>query len=261
MNATLDQTVTIDGLRLSTASHDETVSLIRDWMGRSGSRRVATANASFLRLASASKDLAACLEKADLVTIDGFPVALLARIVRGKPVERVAGSDLLGDILANAAADGRRVYFFGGHGQTAAIAAGKAVAKHPDLVIVGAEGPEVRLDDEACMQEITDRIARAKPDLLLVGLGCPKQELFLSRYGGACGARVGIGLGGSFDFLSGRRQRAARWVQACGLEWLHRLVLEPRRLAGRYAADMVHLTRVMLRIGLASRDHAPLARK
>jgi N-acetylglucosaminyldiphosphoundecaprenol N-acetyl-beta-D-mannosaminyltransferase len=227
----------IAGLPISRLDFSATMETICDWLGEAEShRRIATVNLDFLRMTRSNSELRAAIRSADLCTADGWPLVFLARL-RGRAVSgRVAGSDLTPALLERCAQEGRRVFFLGGAPGTAEGAAQLARQRYPSLLVAGAEGPKVDLDDAAAMKALSDRIRRSAPHLLFVGLGCPKQELFLRDHLEDTGARVGIGVGGSFDFLSGRRARAPRWCIALRAEWLWRAALEPRRLASRYLA-------------------------
>jgi exopolysaccharide biosynthesis WecB/TagA/CpsF family protein len=97
---------------------------------------------------------------------------------------------------------------------------------------------------------VAEQVRSTGADLLLVALGCPKQELFLQQHLARTGCKVGIGVGGSFDFVIGRIPRAAPWVQRIGMEWAYRLAQEPSRLAKRYWGDLVHLTRLVAKLAL-----------
>ena len=236
--------VMLGGLPVSRWGFAATLEKISEWMASSQSRRIATANLDFLRLTAKDAELSRCLEGADLVTADGMPLVWLSRLA-GRPVaERVAGSDLVPALLQRAAQRGWRVYFLGGAKGTAEAAALRAKEQYEGLQVAGAQGPRVDLGDEDQTRLLVEEIRKSRCDLLLVGLGCPKQELFLERYVAASGARVGIGIGGSFDFVSGRRRRAPQWLGRLGLEWAWRMMLEPRRLGGRYAASLLALPRL-----------------
>lgn len=245
-----------DGIPIAALTFAETADLLTDWLvaapAASRPRRVATANLDFLRIAREDPAFRQALVTSDLVTADGWPVVWLterhaARCGGPAATERVAGSDLVPELIARCAAKGRSVWFLGGAPGTAAESAAILTQRYPGLRVAGVSAPRVDLKDTDACARIAAEIRAARTDLLLVGLGAPKQDLFLARWITATGARVGIGVGGTFDFLSGRIQRAPGAFRATGLEWAWRLAKEPRRLAGRYGADAAYLAGVLAR--------------
>ena len=138
---------------------------------------------------------------------------------------------------ASAAAD-RSVYLLGGDPGAAEAAAARLCAASPALRVVGIECPPFGFDqDAAAMAALRARLAAARPDIVFVALGSPKQEFVIRDLRAALPAAWWLGVGISFSFVAGEVQRAPRWLQRLGLEWLHRLVQEPRRLARRYLVD------------------------
>lgn len=234
------------GVDFSALGFQATVARLGDWMVGDEQKRVATANLDFLRLASKNAALRKALRTCDLVTADGQPLVWMSRLI-GTPIpERVAGSDLAWPLLEEAATRGASVYFLGGASGVAHRAAANVNARIPDLDIRDTRAPFIDWRDPKQAGAVADDIRRSGADLLLVGLGCPKQELFLAQYLEQSGARLGIGVGATLDFLAGKSTRAPRWMQRTGLEWAHRLGTEPARLGRRYAADakyLVQLTR------------------
>lgn len=236
------KTTELAGVEVSALSFQETVALLGDWMTGSKTRRVATANVDFLRLAAGSPELLRALQTCDLVTADGQPLVWLSRLLRAPLPERVAGSDLAWPLLKEAASRGASVYFLGGGSGVARIAAKVAAERYPGLRVAGTSAPFIDWRNDAEAASVADDIRASGASLLLVGLGCPKQELFLERHLERTGAKLGIGVGATLDFLAGNARRAPGWMQDTGLEWMHRLVQEPGRLAGRYVADATFLT-------------------
>ena len=177
------------------------------------------------------------LKTADLVVADGFPIVTLSKLVRDPLPERVAGSDLAPMICRRFAKEGLGIYVLGGTDEALDEAFAKILAEAPDLKIAGRDTSFVNLDED--QSEIIGRINAAKPDLLFVALGNPKQELWMGRYAGKLEVPVMIGVGGSFNFVSGRVKRAPKWVQRLCLEWVHRIIQEPGRLWKRYAYGLV----------------------
>lgn len=211
-----------------------------------GARQMATANLDFLTRARRDAELRGVLARCTHVTADGMPVVLLQRIAGRKPRGRASGADLVYDIARACAARGVPIYLLGGGDGLAAKAAEHLLEHVPGLEVGGAEGPMVRLEDRAACLAIANRIRASGAHAVLVGLGCPKQEHFADRYGAETGARLLIGIGGTFDFLTGTRKRAPRWVQRIGMEWFVRMLQDPWRLGRRYAGNFLALPRLTL---------------
>lgn len=175
---------------------------------------------------------------ADLVVADGAPLIWAARL-RGTPLpERVAGSDLVWGLARAAAEHGRSLYLLGGAPGSNQAAAEVFEARFPGLRIAGAESPEVSADPgREELDALRGRLLAAEPDLVFVALGSPKQERVIAALRASLPASWWLGVGISLSFAAGDVRRAPPWMRASGLEWLHRLAQEPRRLAGRYLAD------------------------
>ncbi len=183
-----------------------------------------------LTAARADPALRRAFNEAWLTTPDGMPLVWL-----GPPgVERVYGPDLMLAVCAAGRATGLRHYFFGGTAGVAVELAARLTARFPGLAIVGHYEPPFRPLDAAELAAWRAEISRLRPDVIWVGLGTPKQELFMAAQWRELDAGVLIGVGAAFDFHSGRVRQAPRWMQRSGLEWLFRLATEPRRLGPRY---------------------------
>ncbi len=188
---------------------------------------VFTADASGIMRAQDDPALLEIVRQADLITPDGAGV-LLASGMRGTRLpERVSGVDLVERLSELAAHRGYRIYLFGAAEGVVDAAAGMLTARYPGLTIAGLRNGFFTAQDEPA---IVHDIAAAHPDILFVALGIPKQELFIRRHFDELGVPVMIGIGGSFDVISGQLRRAPHWMQRSGLEWLYRLLQEPKRL-------------------------------
>lgn len=179
---------------------------------------------------------------AGLVTCDTIGVLLASR-ARGGPVqERVTGVELVAALAARSAANrDLRLYFLGGAGDTAQRAAQALAAAHPGVLIVGARDGYF---GEGESEAVAAAVAASGANVLVAGLGFPKQERWIARWGAACGVGAGIGVGGSFDVFAGNVTRAPQAVQAAGLEWAYRLVREPQRWRRQLALPLFALTEV-----------------
>jgi N-acetylglucosaminyldiphosphoundecaprenol N-acetyl-beta-D-mannosaminyltransferase len=192
---------------------------------------VCCANVHMVTLARRDETLRAAMAGADLVTSDGMPLVWLLR--RRHPwAERVAGPDLMAALCAEVAMRRLPVYLLGG-GEVVNAALDAALrARWPDLVIAGRASPSVP-DRPGPDPDRVAAIRASGARLVFVGLGCPKQELWLAANAAATGA-VCLGVGQAFDVLAGTAPRAPAWMRRAGLEWLFRLAREPRRLGRRY---------------------------
>jgi N-acetylglucosaminyldiphosphoundecaprenol N-acetyl-beta-D-mannosaminyltransferase len=216
--------VTFDG------ALDAIASLVRS--GRGGS--VFTPNVDHVVTAEDDLEFRAAYEAVDLSLADGKPILWAARLL-GKPLPaKVSGSDLIEPLLRLAGQSGWRVFFLGG-APGVAVAAAERARRDFGVNVVGTASPFIRLDGTAGdLEQGIDEVTAARPDLVLVAMGAPKQERWIHHNRKRLGPAVGVGVGASFDFVIGRIARAPRWVSQAGLEWLFRLVREPRRLAHRY---------------------------
>jgi len=171
---------------------------------------------------------------AALSLVDGTPVLWAARMLGTPLPEKISGSDLVMPLLQRAAERGHRVYFLGGAPGVADLAKSKLELALPGIRIVGTDSSRIDIDTPADHDEVVERIQRASPDLVLVALGAPKQEIWSYTRAERLKPAVLIGVGASLDFVAGVQKRAPGWMSKVGLEWLYRLAQEPRRLAARY---------------------------
>ncbi|MBO0863531.1 MAG: WecB/TagA/CpsF family glycosyltransferase, partial [Mycobacterium sp.] len=186
-------------------------------------------NAHSLNLAARCSAYRTALGSAALVLNDGAGLELAARIQGRRFPANLNGTDLIPEVLGRCADENRSVFLYGARPGVAERAAQLLLAAMPALVVAGtADG--YTLDAE----EVSEKVRASGADLLLVALGNPRQELWLTEHLQDTGARVGIGVGAFFDFAAGEVARAPDWMRRARLEWLHRLVLEPHRLFRRY---------------------------
>ena len=188
--------------------------------------RVITANAEMLMQAQENLHMKESLKKSDLVVADGAGIVWAGKKLGVTVPERVAGIDLANQLLRLAAEKNLRVFFFGAGLGVAKLAAENAVAKYSGLNIVGIRsGFFSEAEELGIVKEIND----SQADLLFVALGAPKQELWLDKYGKELTPSLRMGVGGSFDVISGQVSRAPMWMQKNSLEWLYRAFLQPSR--------------------------------
>jgi N-acetylglucosaminyldiphosphoundecaprenol N-acetyl-beta-D-mannosaminyltransferase len=212
--------------------------------GRGGA--VFTPNVDHVMIAERDALLREVYAHADLALADGMPILWASRLIGPRIPEKVSGSDLMLPLLKLAAARRWRVYLLGGADRVAYQAA-DVLRETLGVNVVGVDDSRIELAASAGEQEITQRIIAAQPHLLLVALGCPKQERYIHRVRDSLGATVSIGIGASLDFITGRVSRAPVWMQRSGLEWSYRLLQEPGRLWKRYLVQDTQFLLVVLR--------------
>ena len=209
----------------------QTLDLMAKWIAdadpsHSGARQICTVNPEFIMAARRDPAFAAALRRADLRVPDGVGVLWAARLL-GRPLrERVTGSDGVFRISARAAQEGWRVYFLGAAPGVAEEAARRLAARYPGLQVAGTYAGSPRAEE---WRDIHARLAAARPDVLFVAYGHPRQDLWIDAHRADLPCAVALGVGGAFDFVAGVAVRAPAWVQRLGLEWLHRLLREPWR--------------------------------
>lgn len=230
--------VTIGSLAFDPVTECEAVEhVVAEWIaGRGG--WISTPNVDILRRTARDLTVRELVGSADLVVADGVPVVWAARLA-GRPVpERVAGSALLWSLSAAAARVGRSVYLLGGADGVGERAADRLVEHAPGLRVAGVLSPSYGFEgDPAALAAVREALVGAAPDLVFVALGCPKQERLIRELAPALPSTWWIGCGAALDFAAGHKRRAPRWMQVSGLEWVHRLASEPRRLVRRYLVD------------------------
>jgi N-acetylglucosaminyldiphosphoundecaprenol N-acetyl-beta-D-mannosaminyltransferase len=228
-------TVELRGVRVHAVSEADAIRHILTEIEAARGGMVVTPNLDHLHRCLHDIAFAAIVSEAELVLADGMPLVWAARL-QGTPLpQRVAGSNLITSLSEAAATAGRSVFLLGGSPGTAEGAASVLSAKFPNLRVAGTLCPPVGFENDAAnMAEIVQALAAAKPDIVFVALGSPKQERLIVKLRPLLPQAWWLGVGISFSFLCGDVRRAPLWMQKTGLEWLHRLVQEPRRLFRRY---------------------------
>jgi N-acetylglucosaminyldiphosphoundecaprenol N-acetyl-beta-D-mannosaminyltransferase len=237
----------MEGIRLHAITEAQCIARILDELDGGRGGIVVTPNLDHWRRLKRDGEFADIYRQADIVVADGMPLIWASRI-RGTPLpERVAGSSLVSTLSAAAAERGRSIFLLGGAPGTAQAAAEILQSRYPKLKVVGLFCPEPGFEeDAAAMDRIQEMLQVAHPDIVYVGLGSPKQEKLALRLRPRLPRSWWLGIGVSFSFLSGHVRRAPHWMQRAGLEWLHRLSGEPRRLARRYLIEGIPFALLVL---------------
>lgn len=206
-----------------------------------------TANLNYAMLTSQMESLKDVNQRAAMVLADGMPLVWASRMTDCRLPERVTGADLTTAICQRAAERGYRVFLLGAASGVARQAASQLREDYPGIRIAGTESPPFRPLSAAENTELINRIRAANPDVLLVAFGQPRGEIWLAENIDRLQVPLAMQIGASIDFVAGTSRRAPRLIQKCGLEWAFRLLQEPRRLCGRYAANALFLLKAAFR--------------
>lgn len=188
-------------------------------------------------------ELAAAVQACDVINIDGAGIVYGGRFMGLEIPERVAGIDLFERLLAYAEKAGRSVYLLGATAEVIQSAVAKLLDKHPKLKIAGFHHGYIWDEEEA----IVNDIRASGAEMLFVGIGSPLKERFINRWREQFGVLFAMGVGGTFDVVSGKVRRAPKWMQQRGLEWLFRLLQEPRRMWRRYLVTNTRFIGMLVR--------------
>ena len=232
--------VQILGVRVDCVDFQQTLSLIdawiAQWRNQNGEeiertplltpRQVCTVNPEFIMEARRHPTFGRALAEADLCAPDGVGVLWAARLAGARLNERVTGSEGIYRLCERAAAQGWRVFFLGAAAGVAARAAEELARLYPGLIVAGTFGGSPA---QADWPQIQKQLRAARPDLLFVAYGHPRQDIWIQLHREELPVAVALGVGGAFDFVAGISQRAPHWIQRLGLEWLDRLMREPWR--------------------------------
>ncbi len=217
INQDIDNTTIDDVIRRAKCAIDD-----------DGFLAIATVNPEFLVLSARDEHFSSTLKKFDIKVPDGFGTVTLPRLFgRGKFKQRITGVDLSWRLLSLAGKNKYKILLLGSSDDNSQKACAKIRANFPSIRVKCISGGVI--DPFDIKNDLKDEITAFKPDILLVGLGAPKQEYFIINNARNLGVNVAIGVGGTIDFLSGASLRAPKWMQSVGIEWLWRLIVEPRR--------------------------------
>lgn len=229
------------GVCIDALSMAQAIDQIYRWIESPGGvcRYVVTPNVDHTVLLASNENLKRAYGDASLVLADGHPVVLASRLLNRPLPERVPGSDLVPRLFAAARCRRPISVFLLGAAEGVAERAAKVIHQTwTDVRVVGTYSPPLGFERDIEEEtRILSLIDDRSPDLLVVGLGAPKQELWVHRNHRNINARVALCVGATIDFLAGEKRRAPRWIQAIGMEWLHRISTDPGRLLKRYARD------------------------
>jgi N-acetylglucosaminyldiphosphoundecaprenol N-acetyl-beta-D-mannosaminyltransferase len=230
--------IAILGVPFDNVTKAEAIGLVEQMIASRQPHYVVTPNVDFLAQARRDVELRRILFEAHLVLCDGTPLVWASRLLGNALPERVAGADLVPLLIELAAQKRYRLFLLGAAPESAQRAVSRLQAQYPSLIVAGHYSPPFNQLLEMDHDEIKRRIRAAKPDLLFVSFGCPKQEKWVAMHYRNLGVPVTAGVGATIDFLAGQVKRAPAWMQRSGSEWIFRLAQEPRRLFRRYLTDL-----------------------
>lgn len=234
------KTVDVLGIPVDAVTMAEAVEKVGRFIEEGGKHVIFTPNAEIIMQAQRDPELKDILKNADMLTADGAGVVLASGMLGNRLPEKVSGVDLVQEIFRTFASKGLRCFLFGARPGVAEEAAVNIIKDNPGIVVAGCRNGY--FSDEEC-DEIIAEINKSAPDILLVALGAPKQEKWISKHLDKLDVKVCIGVGGTLDVLSGKVRLAPEFFRKSGLEWFYRLCREPRR-----AKRMLDLPRFMLRV-------------
>lgn len=219
-------------------SMDEALERIDELIKKNKNAYVVTPNVDHIVKLETDMDLRKIYRDADLILTDGMPLIWISKLKNEPIKEKVSGSDLFPKVCEMAAKKGYKVFLLGAAEGVAAKAAENLKDKYKNLQIAGTYSPSYGFENKP--QEIDfiiKTITEAKPHILAVGLGAPKQEKFIYKYKDTLKVPISLAIGASIDFEAGNVKRAPKWMQKSGLEWSYRLIKEPKRMFKRYLID------------------------
>lgn len=238
----MNQRIQLFGANIDPFTMPQAVDRLMEWVDDKEAKKcryVVTPNVDHTRLLQESEGLRNAYDDASMVLADGMPVVLASRLLRRPLPERVTGADLVPALFAAATkAQPLRVFLLGAMPGVAEKAAANIEEKWPAVTVAGLYSPPFGFEkDDAENQKILEMIAAAKVNVVVLGLGAPKQELWIHKHQSELQADMALCVGATIDFLAGEKPRAPQWMQKSGLEWLHRVASEPKRLLKRYVHD------------------------
>jgi N-acetylglucosaminyldiphosphoundecaprenol N-acetyl-beta-D-mannosaminyltransferase len=238
---------TLMGLQIDRLTKDEAIERILTACERGEGGAVVTPNVDILRQVQEDEGIRHVVEKATLRLADGAPLVWASRLQREALPERIPGASFIWWLSAAAATAGLPIFLLGAAPGVAARAGQKLEADIPGLLVAGAHCPPLGFEHSTeATAAIIDSIGAANPRIVFCGLGCPKQERLIARLAEIFPHIWFLASGGSLDFIAGVTTRAPDWMQKAGLEWLHRLTHEPKRLFRRYVVqDMPFALRLL----------------
>ena len=267
MRKLIKKRVSLFGLEIDALRMPEAVERVLTWIAhpQGACQYIVTPNVDHAVMFQKDVALRSAYGAAGLVLADGLPVVWASRLLRRGLPERIAGSDLVPELFEAArrrSGPALRVFLLGAMPGVAERATANIERRWANVKVAGVYSPPFGFEKSSQQNDdILAQIADAQADLLIVGLGAPKQELWVHRHRDRLRVPVAVCAGATIDFLAGEKRRAPRWMQRVGLEWFHRMASEPRRLVRRYFRDAVVFPQLVWRELRQERKRTPLMDK
>jgi len=244
------QRVDLFGITIDAVTMRNAVEVVLEWVNQNkmDCKFVITPNVDHIVQVQTNVALQSAYKEASLVVVDGRPVKWAANMLNVNIPETVPGSDLVPEIFQYVQSKNipTKVFLLGAMPGVANRARDLITEQWPMVDIVGTLSPEFGFDkDEQASQEICEVVNASKADILVLGLGAPKQELWVTKYATNLSVNAALCVGATIDFLAKEKPRAPIWMRKCGLEWLHRVLSEPKRLAKRYTIDAIKFPQIV----------------
>lgn len=238
-------------IELDNLTMEEALTIMDEMISKNRNAYVVTPNVDHLVQIENGSKLREVYQDADLILTDGKPLIWISKLY-GTPIkEKISGSDLFPRLCEMAAVKGYSMFFLGAAEGVALTAANNLTRQFPGLNVVGTYSPPYGFEKDSDEIKKIIRIVREKaPQILVVGLGCPKQELFIYEYREAMGVPLSLGLGASLDFAAGNVKRSPKWMADHGLEWFYRFTQEPKRLFKRYFIDDIKIIKLIIKYAI-----------
>jgi N-acetylglucosaminyldiphosphoundecaprenol N-acetyl-beta-D-mannosaminyltransferase len=234
---------------------DDAIRTMACWIENRARAQVVVCTVYTIMMSQQDPDLHRIADEAGLVTPDGMPLVILGKLMGFPQIKRVYGPDLMLAFSEYMSRTGYTAFLYGGAEGVPEQVATKLVSRYPGLKIVGTYSPPYRDLTPEEATAVQDRINEANPDIVWVGLGSPKQDKWIAHNREHINAPIMIGVGAAFDFISERIPQAPRWIQRISLEWLFRLLTEPRRLWRRYLVyNTLFVVNIILQLLRLRRD-------
>lgn len=242
------------GTNINVISMQETIDYIIANKEELRGRYICVSNVHTTVMAHDNEDYQTIQNSAAMALPDGKPLSVVSRKRGHKNAERVTGPDLMGELFAVTGERALRHYFYGATEETLELLKIKLQEKYPGIQIVGMYSPPFRPLSEEEDKAVVEKINEATPDIVWIGLGAPKQENWMHAHQGKVNA-VMVGVGAGFDYHAGNIKRAPKWMQKCSLEWLYRLMQDPKRLFKRYFVTNFKFLYLILMENIRGKDH------
>ena len=235
-------------IEIDNLSMDESIDYIDKLIKRKKNSYVVTPNVDHIVKLENDSEFLEVYNNADLVLTDGMPLVWISKFLKTPIKEKVSGSDLFPKVCKLADEKGYSIFLLGAAEGIAIKAAENLKNKYKNLNIVGTFSPSYGFEkSKSEIEEIIKKVNEAKPDILAVGLGAPKQEKFIYKYKNKLNVPISLAIGASIDFEAGNIERAPKWMQKSGLEWFYRFLKEPKRMFKRYFIDDLKIIKVLIK--------------